>query len=171
MASRLEEITEQIHTTLAAASVKRLFGPVHLAHHEQAKRVVWVRERSPIEDPRQAGGKEVSGTRIRVCRLRIEAVAAHVYAETDEALCDLIDVLIAAIDLTVPSARMSGIDWVSHQDHEAGETRRTDKAILHCAFRLPVADEIRELLEVTGIDHECGTLLPNGTVNPQPEDP
>lgn len=175
--SRLEEFTVSIHETLADSSVKRLFGRKSLAHQEQARRIVWVRTRGDIEAPRQAGGREVppattppGGTtyRVRACCLRIERVEAHIFAEDDEKLDALLDNLLAAIYLTIPTPSFSGFAFPSQEEGKDGESLRTQKCVLTVAFRCPVPDEIKPLAPITGFTTTAGTLTQDDTVVPEP---
>jgi hypothetical protein len=173
--TRLQELVTAIHATLNDASVAARVGRVYLDEHDQARRVVWVREGGDVEPPKQAGGRLVPGAtpddpdfRVRACKIRVERVQAHIYAEEEDLAENLLDAIIAAVCLTVPTVRMTGYDWVTEEAEHAGRTLRTSKVVLKMqGFRLPVPDEIRQLEPVQAVDHVCGTLDANGDVVPQ----
>lgn len=175
MPSRLEDITIEIHERLNDATLERRFGRKELQHHDQERRIVWVRVLSPIDTPKRAGATMVVGDpehRVNVCQIRVETVEAHIFAETDELIDQLLDNVIAACWLTLQSVavQFTNYSWVSQYENEAGETLRTEKVVLRLSFRLPVPEEIKQLTPITEISHVCGTLTNDGDFNPQPED-
>lgn len=173
MASRLEQLTLDIHETLNDATVEHRFGRKHLEHHDQERRIVWVRAPSRLEEPRQAAARKVVGTteyRVTTCVDRMDAVEAHIWAEDDESIDQLLDNLVAAICLTQRFMAWGGYTYASQEPKEGGETARTEKIILRVSFRLPVPEEIKPLKVIIGLDHECGTLLPDGSTQPEPEE-
>ena len=173
--SRLQDLTAAFHQRLNDATVAYVFGRADFDDHQQTRRIVWVREGSQLEPPYRAGGTFIDGNpavRVRICADRIERVAAHIFAEDDEAADTLLDNLIAAVLLTIPAQHRQfpvlSYEWKTHEPREAGHTLRAEYVILHCAFRLPVPDEIKPLRELEDFTDECGSLQQDGSTTEEP---
>jgi hypothetical protein len=168
--TRLEEFATDVHAVLGDDTVKPYFDATALQEHKQQRRIVWVTPGGTTEAPRQGGGRPpVDGTqfRIQACRMRVENVDAHVYAENRETTEVLLDNLIAAVCLTLAVVEIPTYTWETEEIGNAGRTLRIAHCILRIYLRLPVPDQIRPLLPITGIEDECGTLLPDGSIKPQ----
>lgn len=174
--SRLEGITLEVHKTLANPSVTHAWGAFALKNHpESIRRVVWVRAQSPIETPRQAGGRlqgvpdgattERGGARVRLCRIRVQTVDAHIHGEDEGAVDALLDDLLAAIEQTIPQVDYVLEDWPLENEAAASITRYP-KAIIRLRIRLAVADEAKRLQSVLGEAHGCGILKDDGSLDP-----
>lgn len=169
--SRLEKVTRTIHAKIGDPSVTYLFGRKSLKLHEGARRICYVRDGGNVVAPRQTGAEEILNGRYRIamCRTRAENVVAHLYAETDGVADDLLDALIAAICQVDPNPTFSRYNATSDEAEEAGEILRTYKYIVPFVLRLPVPSSIKPLRVITAIEHECGTLQPDGSITPQPD--
>lgn len=170
--SRLEELVALIFEKLNDATVDFRFGRKYLKRHGTARRVTWVPAGGRIESSRQAGGRPVTtdtGTfRARSIRTRVERVEAHIYAESFTAAEELLDAIIAATDLAIPTVEWPGDHaWPSEVPVEAGETLRTSNVVRSMAFRLPVLEEVQRLAPIASTAVDGGTLQNDGSTKPQ----
>lgn len=169
--SRLERAVDAVEAELDDGSVVFLVGRAHKLVHGPARRVIWIPVPSPIQFPKQAGGRlpdEDPTIRARVARERIETVEIHIYAEDRGTTDRLLDNLIAAILLSIPRAQLQTYSWVSEEEQEAGDTNYVELIVMRCAFPLPVLDEVLPLKAIATITDVCGTTQADGTVTPQP---
>ncbi len=175
--SDLERVTVRIHSALNEPSVRRRFGAMGLHEIAGDRRIVWVRVQSPIEPPRQAGGRMQSrlgeqgeqpkpqdGSRWRCARVRVQTVDAHIYGEHDGAIDETIKNLIAAVETECPQTNYLFEDWPLETEANASLTHHP-KAVLRMQIRLQVSDEVLPLMPVVGEGHECGLLQEDGTLN------
>lgn len=170
--SRLEECTERIHKVLNDPSVQHVFGATGLKAHGKPRRIVWVRTQSPIEAPRQAGGRlqgarederpQNRAFRVRLCRVRVQTVDAHVYGEDDGAADQIVDSLLAAVETEVPQVEYVFEDWPMETLANANLTH-FPKVVIRMRIRLAVADEIAPL-HAAEFEHECGLLDAEGNL-------
>jgi hypothetical protein len=170
VATRLEEFATAVHAALGDPSVKAYFDATALQEHKQRRRIVWVTPGGTTETPRQSGGmppSDGSKMRIQACRVRVENIDAHIYAENRETTEILLDNLIAAVCLTINPAEMPTYTWETETLDNAGRTLRIAHCILRIYLRLPVPDEIKQLFPIRGVEDECGTLQDDGSIKPQ----
>lgn len=175
--SGLELVTVEVHRQLNDPTVARVFGAKGLSQHGQPRRVVWVRTQSPIESPKQAGGRQQGqqgqqgeqpkpqqGSRWRLARVRVQTVDAHIYGEHDGAIDSILKNVIAAVERAWPQVTYIFEDWPQDTEANANLTHYP-KAVLRMQLRITVADEVQPLRPVVGEEHECGLLLEDGTLN------
>lgn len=174
--TRLEEVATAVHALLDEGAVEpNEIGIAHdavaLQQHQKQRRIVWLTTGGAIEPPRQAGGRVPSdGTaaRVRLCKVRVERVEAHIFAETRELTEILLDNVIAALTHVLELVEMPSYDWETEVTERAGKVLRSQHCVLHFLLRLPVPDQIRELRTVAGIEDVCGTLAEDGSITAQP---
>jgi hypothetical protein len=158
MPTRLERLTQKIQENLHEPTVVHRFGGEWLKTHGEQRRIVWVSMPSATERPRQAGGRLVgpsgTGTRQVAAFNLLEAVEAHVYAESDAVLDELFNKLLVAIDDTVPNSPLPTFSRPTEEEVGAGRTRKP-KMIVGCIFRMPVIVENAPLVPIEGEIHEC----------------
>jgi hypothetical protein len=175
--SDLEVVTVRIHRQLNDPSVQRVFGAMGLHQHAGGRRIVWVRVQSPVEPPKQAGGRMQSrqgaqgeqpkpqdGSRWRLARVRVQTVDAHIYGEDDGVIDETIKNLIAAVETECPQVNYIFEDWPLDTEEMANLTRYP-KAVLRMQIRLTVSDEVLPLKPALGEAHSCGILRDDGTIN------
>lgn len=170
--SRIERVTEQIHVELKDPSVSHVWGAFALKNHAGPRRIVWVRTTSPIETPKQAGGRlqgipdaaatERGASRARLCRIRVQTLDAHIYGEDDGAVDAILDSLLAAVDIVWPQTEYVFEDWPLETESNANITHYP-KAVVRMRLRLAVADEVAPLQVVLGEEHECGIQKADGS--------
>src|SRR5690348_8841841 len=123
MATRLREVAEDVHALLNAAltpedQVKDCHDRVALTQHQQQRRIVWLTEGGTTEPPKQAGGRRpTDGTEYRIvaCRVRVERVEAHLFAESRERTEELLDAVIAALCQTLQVVEIPGYEWITEE--------------------------------------------------------
>jgi hypothetical protein len=172
--SDLELVTVKIHQQMNDPRVARGWGHKDLDKHAAAPRVVWVRQQSPIESPKQAGGRlqgkqgeqegtgvpvAQDGSRWRIARVRVQTVDVHLYGRTEAETDRLLKNVIAAIETAWPQVSYIFEDWT-----EDSHTH-LPKAVMRLQLRLTVADEVQPLKLVEGEAHECGILQEDGWVS------
>lgn len=171
MATRLAEFADLVHAKLNDPTVKKLDDVEALQKHEERRRIVWVTPGGTVEQPRQAGGRmPTDGTqfRIQLCKVRVENVDAHIFAETRERTEQLLDNVIAALCITAESGiEMPTYTWVTQERDNAGKVLRAQYCVLRFRLRLPVPEQIKPLGTFNAVDDVCGMLDEDGNVVPQ----
>jgi hypothetical protein len=159
-----------VHVTLNDPTVKAYHDRVALQQHQQRRRVVWLTPGGTTEPPKQGGGRlPTDGTafRVQACRVRVEQVHAHIFAETRELTEQLLDNLIAAVCSTLGVVEIPTYAWVTEERDQAGTVLRAAECILRINLRLPVPEQIKPLTPVIGVEDVCGTLDDDGNTVPQ----
>lgn len=168
--TRLEEQAELIHKEFATP-IEMREGADALNLHDEKRRIVWVTPGGTIAAPPQAGGRMADDddtVRIVACRLRSEDVDVHLFGSNRADAEQMLDATIAAIHKACgPSARITSYSYPNEEQDKTGVTRRTHKCVLKIQLRMPVPEEIAPLREITGADHECGTIQDDGSITPQ----
>lgn len=172
MATRLSEFADLVHAALGDSTVTKRDDVGSLQQHDVRRRIVWLTQGGQVEQPRQAGGRPpTDGTayRIQACKVRVEDVQAHLFAETRERTEQLLDSVIAAVCTVVQAAiEMPRYVWETQERENAGKVLRAEHCVLHIRLRLPVPEEIRPLGTFDSVDDVCGTLDEDGAIVPQP---
>ena len=177
---RSEELMAAVEQKLSDDSVAFRFGRKFLAHHDQARRIVFVPVGGAINPPKSAGSRrlgaapgETEEPKVRILPTIaecVEQVDVYIYGEDFGATEALKDGVIAAISKAIgaaPSAVFARYVWASQESEEAGDTNRTELIVLTFTLALPVPEAFEPLRRVTGFTDVCGTIQPNGTVLPQ----
>lgn len=164
MATRLDRISDRVHTALADATVLKMIGRLALAENTQRRRVVWVRMPSSVEAPARAGGTKVTDPdtglpkRIRVVYDRWETLSLHIFAEDDTAAELLLDGMLAALHLVLgPDCMMRGYEWETEREGKADIAKRGPKIVLDCIIKMPVSDESKGLRNIDQFVHQHET--------------
>lgn len=163
MATRLDRISDRVHTALADASVLKQVGRKHLVDKTQRRRVVWVRMPSTVEAPARAGGTKVkddagNDVRIRVVYDRWENIQLHCYAEDETAAELLHDGMLAALHQVLgPDCLMGMYEWETEREGNAGHGLRGPKIVQGIIIKMPVSDESKGLRRVDNFVHQHET--------------
>lgn len=174
MATRLAEFATEVHALLNDATVKKCDDVASLQRHEVRRRITWLTPGGTTEPPRQAGGRAPSdGTayRIQACRIRVEHIDAHIFAESREMTERLLDNVIAASCTVARVLEIPSYRWETEERENSGKVLRAHECILRINLRLPVPEQILPLVAITSQDHECGTLQDDGTIVSQDDTP
>lgn len=170
MASRLQEFAELVHDELGDATVVAKHDRVALQQHQQRRRIVWLTEGGQTIPPAQRGATfsiDGVGQRIQICRMRVEHVDAHLFAEDRETTEHLLDNVIAAVCNVLKVVEIPSYTWESEDNAEAGRALRGAHCVLRINLHLFVPQEIKPLRLITGVEDVCGTLDDDGEVVPQ----
>lgn len=163
MATRLDRISDRVHTALADATVLKQIGRLGLAENKQRRRVVWVRMPSTVEPPARAGGTKVkdaggNDVRIRIVYDRWENVALHIFAEDDTAAELLHDGMLAALHQVLgPDCLMGIYEWETERQGTADYALRGPKIVQGIIIKMPVSDESKGLRRVDQFVHQHET--------------
>jgi hypothetical protein len=137
--------------------VQQVVGKANEGRNRQRRRVHWYRAAGEIGPTTQAGGRLSSDglTRVPAVLERRDGIACLVFAESEDTLDTLLDNLIVAIDHVAPAG---GVTWGAYEfltEDKAEFATRVPVVQLEFALKLPVADEVRTLVEITGQEHTC----------------
>lgn len=153
--SRLSALADTVHTLLDDATVLKVIGQQNKGRNLQRRRIHWYRMGGEITFPKQAGGRvnsagdDVTGTREPAVWMRLETVTCHLFAESEETLDVLLDSWIVALDNTAPNGSVQFTDY-SWDSTDADEfAKRTPMVAASFVIKLPVVDEIGQLVEIT----------------------
>jgi len=152
------DIVEAIHVRMAAPSVKKMLGRKALSLHDQQRRIVWIRAVSDYVPPVNAGGKAVTGDRHRQVYTLDQAFEAHIYAENEDVLDQIVGNVVASMHLVLgPNIQRLRQDPQTQTEEPQvgkGHVVRGEKILLTGIWKLPQTDEIAQLVIVEQQGHE-----------------
>lgn len=164
---------EAVHAELADPTVLLQFGRDALDANKQRRRIVWVRPGGTCQSPSRGGGMYRSpeeaaaeplpttgapaatpqGNRTQFCYEPVDAVVAHLYAETDATLERLFYNLLAAIKKSCGHMATPGT-YVWPQELAAGSLgQRQPKLELQINFTFAAPEEVTGPVMITGVQH------------------
>ena len=159
--SRIQTLADRVHARLNDATVKQVVGERNRGRNDQRRRIHWYRSSGEIISAKTAGGTvdsdgdDVTGQRVDSVWTRLEMVTCLVFAESEDSMETLLDNLITAIDQSerAPAVEWEGYEWSSTTKDEF--SKRIPMIELTFSIRLPVADAIKQLVEITDEELTC----------------
>ncbi len=156
MATRIEGIASDVHSTLNDHTVRLLVGRKHIKEHAQQRRIVWACAPSKTSAPRMAGehrgddDEDPSG----VCLLnREQAVVVWVCAENEETTEQLFENFLIALDETLQrSYTLPSYRFVIQDEGENPRLSRQEIVEVTFSVTLPVSDTPHQLVTVTATE-------------------
>ena len=164
---------QAIHEQLNDPTVELAFGIDELDKNKGRRRIVWVRPGGTTNPPDRGGGlyrspaeveaekeqvptgkpvEAPSGTRVQFCYQPVDQVFAHLFAETDKLLEQLLYNLLAAIKIACGHLAMPGAYiWPNELDGRLG--KRQSKIQLRVDFTFAAPEEISALTTILHTQH------------------
>jgi hypothetical protein len=153
------DVVDAVHVRMNSPTVKKLIGRKALSLHDQQRRIVWIRAVSDYVPPENAGGKVVTDTRHRQVYTLEQAFEAHIYAENEDVLDQIVGNVVASMHLVLgPNIQRLRQDPQTQTEEPQvgkGHVVRGEKILLTGIWKLPQTDEIATLVIVEDQDHTC----------------
>lgn len=152
--SRFTSFVDAVHARLDDSTVTKVVGAINKGKLVSRRHITWFRDGGAIEVPDRGGaGKTEAGTVRQPSNWnREEVIVAQVYAESDDTFDLLFDNVIASIDKT---AGPGSVIWQGYESAFDEYAKRGVMAQLTFSLKLPVADEIKQLVTITAEELEC----------------
>ena len=158
MTTRLEAFGAEVEAELNDPTVKFVYALINEGKHGQRRRIHWYREGGQIVAPDMFGGRieqpgnTATGIRSPALWMRLETVRCDIFAEDDETVETLFDLLIVAINNAVGEG---SIDWQGYEWRENEIAQRIPMIILRFTAAMPVREEQKQLREIEGVEDTC----------------
>lgn len=173
--SPIEQVACAIHAQLPGVSWT--FGKAGDAEHGERRRYVWISQRSPAIPADQVGPRPEGddwtppaagkSTNLIVSAWTLQdTVGVKIYAESPGAMwCMFVNLVAVAGQLLGPNFVL--VSYTRGEEQPDGQTQRNQVALAVFSVRIPIPQEVQQLLPVGGYQDVCGWLEDDGTVTPQ----